>query len=677
MMYFGTQYYRPPFPGKDDWEKDIVHIKSLNFNVVKIWAVWNWIERREGEFSFLELDEIVALCKKHGLKVIINTIPEGAPAYTRKKHPDARYQKADGIVLDYSGPANIPSAGWPGLCQDSQEARALICRFIYETARHFSEEETVISIDVWNEPHLEPMFDYSGELLCYCQHSAKQFREWLKERYQTVENLNHVWFRSYCDWDEVLPPIRFGTGADMIDWRRFWLYNLQKWMRERVMAARKGAPNKTIQSHVAFSAYMGANNEGGLGNELGDEFLLSKEVDLFGLSSFPLWLMGKEHTVGHLINTEIIAEAVRDKKFYQTELQGGAGKAGLLGGLVPGEAEIRMWNWNILAAGGKGAVYWQYAPEPAGMESPGFGLVDGIEKNTPRAMAAAEFAGRYNQELLDKAKRVLSVNGILLSRNADLFTYAAKEEQQYAQSFKGIYQALYERGIPVRFVHEDYIEEIEKEGLRVLYLPMTLALSVKVREGIKKFVRNGGTLVAEGPVGMYRENGETDMSFDFLRELISASKAGIDLLKTPQLVEISGIGRNVSMSGYRVEADPAGTVCGAYADGVPAVSVNTFGQGKIVWINSFIGQTYWIDREGQTGDFIAEQFCQNGYAAVETLQAEKIVVRLLETDTKYLVIAVNHRTEPMKFSLTIAGENIEKTVPAQDGIMTILEKTPV
>lgn len=669
MMYYGTQYYRPPFPGKKDWENDIFHIKSLGFNVVKLWAVWNWIERKKGEFIFDDLDEIISLCKKYDLYVIINTIPEGAPPFTRIELPDARYRKADGTVLDYSGPANIPSAGWPGLCMDSSKASELICRFIYETAKHYSQEKQVIAIDVWNEPHLEPMFDYSGELLCYCEHSVKQFRQWLQKKYKSIDILNQTWFRSYSDWTEILPPIRFGTAADMIDWRRFWLSNLQRWMRMRVQAARKGAPDKTIQSHVAFSAYMGANNDGGLGNELGDEFLLAEETDVFGLSSFPLWLMGEEHAAGHLINAEIVAEAARGKIFYQTELQGGAGKAGLLGGFVPEPGDIRMWNWNILAAGGKGAVYWQYAPEEAGMESPGFGLVDGIQKNTPRAMAAAEFAQKYNCSLLAQAKRILPVNGILLSRDSDLFAYAAREEQQYARSFKGVYQALYEKGIPVRFVHEDHTDDLINEKLKVLYLPMTLALNEKTRLNLLKFAEQGGTLIAEGPVGMYEENGQTNMKFDFLRKLTGSTMAGIDLLKRPQHIKIEGE-CSIQMEGYRVCADPNGTIYGAYEDGIPAVSVRPYGKGKVIWINGFIGQTYWNSRDEQTGNYIASLFCSHGYEDVDCLHAHGLVVRLLKSGNNILIAAVNHGKKSMKYTIDVRGRHIERTVEAQNGLLT-------
>jgi hypothetical protein len=36
-------------------------MKTLDFNTVKLWAVWSWSERRPGEFYFDDLDELVAL----------------------------------------------------------------------------------------------------------------------------------------------------------------------------------------------------------------------------------------------------------------------------------------------------------------------------------------------------------------------------------------------------------------------------------------------------------------------------------------------------------------------------------------------------------------------------------------------------------------------------------------
>ena len=505
-------------------------MKELGFTVIKLWAVWNTIEKTKGEYDFTDLDKLVDISAKNGLEVIINTIPEGAPYWTEQENAASLYKTSKGEVLTYSGPANIPSAGWPGLCLDNEDAQSLVANFIYETAKHFADNAAVIAIDVWNEPHLEPMFDYSGQLLCYCDGSKDRFRQWLRERYGTLEKLNQKWFRCYSDWSQVMPPPRFGTYTDMIDWRRFWLNNLTDWLKLRVAAARKGAPDTLIQTHTAFSAYMGARSHGGLGNELGDEFLLAKEVDVFGLSAFPRWLMGPAHVYRHLIHVEIIAEASGDRPFYQVELQGGAGKAGLLGGYVPSAEDVRLWNWSVIAGGGKGVVYWQYSPELAGMESPGFGLIDSTGGDTPRLLSASKCAQAFNKEYLTNAKRVPAVNGIYLSRSSDLVTYAAREEGKYTESFEGIYAMLYDAGIPVRFVHNDTLERALDEGLRVLYLPMTFVLTEREQALLTAFVEKGGTLIMEPGTGMYGENGEMDMNYTFLYDMLGMEHGAIDAL---------------------------------------------------------------------------------------------------------------------------------------------------
>ena len=70
-------------------------------------------------FQFDDLDALTALCAKKGLSVVINLIPEGAPYWTSDGKLGAFYEMSTGEQLKYSGPGNIPTAGWPGLCPDS------------------------------------------------------------------------------------------------------------------------------------------------------------------------------------------------------------------------------------------------------------------------------------------------------------------------------------------------------------------------------------------------------------------------------------------------------------------------------------------------------------------------------------------------------------------------------
>lgn len=690
-MLYGAQYYRPPFPKRDVWRRDLFHMRDLGFTCVKHWAVWNWIEREKGVFDFSDLDELVCISKEAGLKVIINTIPEGAPYWVYKEHEEALYCTSDGQKVTPGGAANIPSGGWPGLCMDEPEFAALVTGFIEETAGHFKDEDAVEIIDVWNEPHLEPMYDYRSQLLCYCKYSRIEFLKWLKKKYETLEALNHAWFRTYTDWEQVAPPPRFGTWADMNDWRMFWLDNLCRWLRMRVEAARAGAPEKKVQTHVAYSGILGNRIVGGLANELGDEFLLAKEVDYFGLSSFPKWLMGEKNAYRHLLHNEMIAAAAHGKPFYQVELQGGGGKPGLLGGEVPMPEDIRIWNWNTAAAGGKGSVYWQYAPEPAGIESPGFGLTGFQGEDTPRSREAGKMAGRMKQSWLDEAVPVPARNAIYVSRKSDVLCYASeRREEMYAGSLSGIYKAAYESGIAVRFLHEDYAKELLSGTVDFLYLPMALVLSQREKDILEKFVKSGGTLVTEACPGLYGEDSLLDQEGRFLREVFGVSHKEIQAVPEWGTVSVQWMLENTCeekrFSGrfYRQLVIPGeqAQVLARFEDGEPAVTRHTFGNGQAIWIGTYPSYEYeqGDSTDGGTRKLLTRWMIPGGYSEIgavimpELYRKKQVLapfVRLLETEQEYILCAVNHMPKDTELIVELSERFKGKyalTIPASNGI---------
>ncbi len=683
-VYFGAQYYRPPFPDRTCWERDFLNMKQLGFHVVKLWAVWNDIEREPDHFVFDDLDRLTELAGKNGLKVIINTIPEGAPYWLYEAYPDCLYETVEGKKITMGGPANLPTGGWPGLCMDNPEVSDLVCNFIFRTAEHYRDNSSVIILDVWNEPHLEPMFDYKNELLCACGASKRAFRDWLKVRYGSLERLNEAWFRRYSDWEEIVPPPRFGTYTDMMDWRRFWLYNLAEWLKRRVEAARRGAPGKLIQTHSASADYMGASSNGALGIELSDEFLLAREVDVFGLSSFPKWLMGetkRDYDLSHLLQSEIICAASREKVFYQAELQGGAGVPGFLAHKVPKREDIRIWNWNTIAAGGKGVVYWQYAPEPAGMESPGFGLTGFNGENTERSLEAGRCAKLFEAYELDRSRPVPAINGIYLSRNADLLLFAAgAQEEKYAHSIYGVFKSCTEGGIPVRFVHGDYMESAWEEGLRVLYVPMSLSLSDEEQSRILEFAGMGGRVVLEAAAGLYSEMGEIsaggssspcpmlEAAFGAEEISLDAGDGEIPVLDKVGAVLCEGLYYRQTMKAAR------GKVTGWFEDGTPAMAEVEYGKGVIRWTGTFPGAAVKDAGSRAAAEFIQKQFKAEGYSLFSVLEAPELIVRLLQTENGPVMAVVNQTPESRPlFARERTGKEWSLEVTGYDGVLLILE----
>ena len=697
MIVYGTQYYRPPFPEEACWESDLRRIKEVHFNTVKLWAVWSWIERKEGELYFDDLDEIIRLCGVIGLNVVLNIIPEGAPYWLIRRHPGACYTTAEGFAVQSGGAANMPSGGSPGLCADDGQVADCVDGFIAGVADRYARVENVIALDVWNEPHLEPIFDFPERLFCYCEASQRRFVEWLQARYGGIAALNRAWLRAYQGWEDVSPPVRYGTYPDMIDWRLFWIGNLASWLDRRVAAARAVAKGKAVMTHVPFSGYFGGTGEGGLGYHLGDEFILAPRVDVFGLTSFPKWLMEND-PIQHLLNLEMVASSACGRDFWQSELQSGAGKWEAAGRPAATPQDIRLWNWSALACGAKGIMYWQWRPEPSGLEAPGFGLTGLDGSLSPRTRMAGECAQAFNRlEGLDRASRVPAVNGIFVSRSADLWWHAAfKGEAIYAGSLYGAYRACFLAGIPVRMVHADHLAGTDPAGLQVLYLPAAVALSDQELAHLAGFVEAGGTLVSEACPGLFDETGVLRGESAFLNLVLGLSGQELDAFDR---VDIEPGAAPIRFSGRHYRQDfgairPGTGILACYSDGRPAVFERRFGRGLAVLAGTFAALQAGCPEERGARDFITRWMNPCGYALLDRLEAGgKTLIRLHRESSRIHVTAVNYSDQPQTVkaafhfdyrtvldgagkSLSQPARSLEFSVGPNDGAVITLEIHP-
>ena len=58
---------------------------------------------------------------------------------------------------------------------------------------------------------------------CYCDRCAARFREWLRARYGSLEEVNRrwvtaFWSHTYTSWEEIEPPGRRGEHGVFRDW---------------------------------------------------------------------------------------------------------------------------------------------------------------------------------------------------------------------------------------------------------------------------------------------------------------------------------------------------------------------------------------------------------------------------------------------------------------------------
>src|SRR5690606_2910891 len=210
---YGSQYYRAPSPPPEDWERDLENMAGCGFNMVKFWVQWRWNNPAEGRYYFDDIDRLMELAGRFGLKVMLNTIVDVAPAWIYQQYPDASMVTRDGHRV---GPQTQPhrQIGGLGLCLCHEEAVNPMFDFLRATFERYSDHPALAIWNFGSEPELTQSMaelrlwaddaERISEMTDYNPHSVRAFRKWLEEKlYGSIDALNTAWNRNYHSFDEV------------------------------------------------------------------------------------------------------------------------------------------------------------------------------------------------------------------------------------------------------------------------------------------------------------------------------------------------------------------------------------------------------------------------------------------------------------------------------------------
>ena len=171
------------------------------------------------------------------------------------------------------------------------------------------------------------------------------------------------------------------------------------------------------------------------------------------------------------------------------------------------------------------------------------------------------------------------------------------KQDRFLAPYVGAYSALMRSGLPVVTLHRPHFEE-SLQGFRVLCLANVALMSDAQVAAVRRFVENGGGLLATHETSLYDEKGRRRDDFalaDVLgvhyRSVLPAMARVIEPAKNPLNEGIMGDRAGIEHAEPQVvvSADAASVAAwlkpgGAPGESVPAVVTHTFGKGRAVYL---------------------------------------------------------------------------------------------
>jgi beta-galactosidase len=200
-ILFGGDYNPEQWP-PPVWDADLAAFELAHIDTVTL-GVFDWalLQPSEHEYDFTLLDQIVETTAAAGKKIIMATGTGALPPWLAHQHPEVNRTDFEGRRHVYGQRHNA--------CPSSPVFRRLSAALADQVARRYAGHPALVAWHVGNE--------YGGA--CYCDLCAAGFRDWLRDRYSSVEALNHAWnatfwSHTFSAWEQVVPRTRSAsTGA--------------------------------------------------------------------------------------------------------------------------------------------------------------------------------------------------------------------------------------------------------------------------------------------------------------------------------------------------------------------------------------------------------------------------------------------------------------------------------
>jgi beta-galactosidase len=577
-------YYYPEHWDSSQWERDLKNMSQMGFEYTHFAEfAWAQLEPEEGKYDFVWLDKAVALAAKYNLKVIMCTSTATPPAWLVRKHPDIFEMHENGMRGDHGSRQQASFS--------STYYRQYALKMVEALAGHYGKDTRIMGWQVDNEPRV--FYDYSPD-------ACQRFREWLKNRYVTIDALNKAWgtafwSQQYNDFSQINIPLRSQWGMNfnqIFDHTRFATWETASFLDDQARTIRKHTlPNQWITSNYIPDYYAGHI---GMSHEL-DFVTYTKYM----VSGYNRGIGIKGYRIGDPGSIAMSNDFFRPLAgtYGVMELQPGQVNWGRVNS-QPLPGAVHLWLWHVFAGGSRLACTYRYRAPLYGYEQYHYGIVgyDGVTP-TQGGLEYQQFIReiRWLRDNYNPQKKLPDIylqrkTGILFNHE-NIWGIEQNRQTTAWNSMEHItkyYKALKSFGAPVDFIRDTF----DFSTYPVIIAPAYQQIDALLVEKWMDYVQNGGNLILTCRTGHKdREMHLWEAGFaEPIYNLIGSKIEFYDLLApyAPDSVEMDG--KNYAWTSWGEILSPlAGTGCwatykGDFYAGKPAVVFRKLGSGTVTYV---------------------------------------------------------------------------------------------
>jgi len=669
---YGGDYNPEQWPERV-WDEDYRLFDAAGLDTVTL-GVFDWalIQPTADVYDFTLMDRIVERAAAEGRSICLATGTGAHPAWLARAHPEVARTDFEGRRHRFGQRHNS--------CPSSPVFRRLSAELARQMARRYGRHPAVIAWHVGNE--------YGGA--CYCDLCADAFRQWLRERYGSLEALNAAWYTTFwahtvTDWDEIEPPsalTEHWRGPDhtafqgmTLDYRRFMSEAMLANFRDEKAAIRESSPDVPVTTN-----FMGMYQPI-------DYHRWAPHLDFASWDNYP----PDDVSQARMALTHDLMRGLKDGRPFWVMEQTPSTTASRDVNPLKRPGVMRLWSWQAVAHGADAVLFFQLRASRGACEKYHGAVIGHAGRADTRVFREVAELGAEFGRLGDAVLGARTPARVALLFDWDSWwavemTDGLSRLVRYQDVVLAYYTALWEAGVDVDVVPVT----ADLGGYDVVVAPLLHMVKGDLARRLEDVADRGGSVVTTFLSGRVDED-DNAFLMDVPGPLGPLTGVRVDEwdARGPEVVNPvrlrdgdSGEDRVVEVGSrlfFEIVIPDGAEVVGTYgADfyaGTPAVTRNAFGSGQGWYVAAGLDQqgVSWVMRRVLERHGIELRYPDN--RDLET------AMRIAPDGSRVLFI-LNHRAAPTYVTVDHAGTDLlaEQHVDAGDtvkidgcGVMIIRE----